>query len=276
MDSAEQALRNWLAPGRHRTGDRLPPEHDLAAMLGVSRGTLRTALQRLESSGEIVRRQGSGTFVGRVATPKPFVEGLERLEPYSMLARRRGVELGVRDIEIERRPVGTEVGALFGLAAETEVSHVSRVVLAAGEPAAYMADVVHPDIALPGAAAMRRAFERGEMILDVLLAQGVPIAFATTRVMPRLITPRERVGQLFGVRRTTAALELEEIIHVTSGDIVHYSRDLFGPGGMDLHVVRALDLERPAAVNHSPPEAGAPGEPRLRRARGRPPAQSAG
>src|SRR4051812_11985677 len=50
VDSAEQALRDWLAPGRHRTGDRLPPEHELGAMLGVSRGTLRTALQRLESS----------------------------------------------------------------------------------------------------------------------------------------------------------------------------------------------------------------------------------
>jgi GntR family transcriptional regulator len=278
VDSAEEALRNWLAPGRHRTGDRLPPEHDLAAMLGVSRGTLRTALQRLEESGEIVRRQGSGTFVGNVATPTAFVEGLERLEPYSMLARRRGVELGVRDVQIDQRPIGAEVGSLFGLAPETQVAHVSRVVLAGGEPAAYMTDVVHPDIALPGEAALRRAFERGEMILDVLLAQGVPIAFATTRVMPRLLTPGERVGRLFGVRRTTAALELEEIIHVTSGEVVHHSRDLFGPGGMDLHVVRGLDVERPAAVNQTAREGGggAARASRLRRPREHRSAPSAG
>ena len=75
-------------------------------MLGVSRGTLRTALQRLETTGEIVRRQGSGTFVGEVARPAAFVEGLERLEPYSMLARRRGVTLGVRDVEVTRHPIG--------------------------------------------------------------------------------------------------------------------------------------------------------------------------
>src|SRR5262245_56929000 len=167
-DSAEQALRDWLAPGRHRPGDRLPPEHDLAAMLGVSRGTLRTALQRLEAGGEIVRRQGSGTFVGRVATPTAFVEGLERLEPYSMLARRRGVKLGVRDVQIELREIGSEVGAKFDLPADTEVAHVSRIVLAGGEAAAYMTDVVHPDIVLPSDTALRRAFERGEMIMDVL------------------------------------------------------------------------------------------------------------
>ena len=234
-------------------------------MLGVSRGTLRTALQRLEEGGEIVRRQGSGTFVGRVATPTAFVEGLERLEPYSMLARRRGVKLGVRDVEIEERPIGAEVGAKFSLPADTVVQHVARVVLAAGEPAAYMTDVVHPDIRLPSAAAMRRAFERGEMIMDVMLGQGVPIAFATTRVLPRLIGPRDRVGRLFGVSRTTAVLELEETIHVTSGDVVHHSRDLFGPGGMDLHVVRGIDVERPAQVN---PAAGDNGPVRWRRAAG--------
>ena len=218
-------------------------------MLGVSRGTLRTALQRLEESGEIVRRQGSGTFVGRVATPTAFVEGLERLEPYSMLARRRGVTLGVRDVEIEIGPIGAEIGVKFDLPPDTQVAHISRIVLASGEAAAYMTDVVHPEIELPSAVALRRAFERGEMIMDVMLGQGVPIAFATTRVLPRLITPRERVGRLFGVTRTTAVLELEETIHVTSGEVVHHSRDLFGPGGMDLHVVRGLDVERPAQVN---------------------------
>ncbi|MEA2228674.1 MAG: GntR family transcriptional regulator [Solirubrobacteraceae bacterium] len=230
-------------------------------MLGVSRGTLRTALQRLEASGEIVRRQGSGTFVGQVAMPTAFVEGLERLEPYSMLARRRGVELGVRDVTIEERPMTAEVARRFGLAPGTVAPQISRGVLAVGQPAAVMADVVHPHVPLPREAALRRALERGEMILDVLLEQGVPIAFATTRVMPCMITPRERVGQLFGVRRTTAVLELDETIHVTSGEVVHHSRDLFAPGGMDLHVVRGLDAAGPAQVNPAPPEAG----PRRRR-----------
>jgi GntR family transcriptional regulator len=131
-----------------------------------------------------------------------------------------------------------------------------------------MADVVRPDIPLPADAALRRALERGAMILDVLLEQEVPIAFATTRVMPRLITPRERVGQLFGVRRTTAVLELDETIHITSGEVVHHSRDLFGPGGMNLHVVRGLDAEGPAQVNPAP-VAGPAG-----RRRTRPPARA--
>ena len=50
VDVAEDALRRWLATGRHRAGERLPPEQELSARLGISRGTLRTALQRLEET----------------------------------------------------------------------------------------------------------------------------------------------------------------------------------------------------------------------------------
>src|ERR687895_533360 len=100
VDNTERALRNWLEHGAHRTGDRLPPELELAAMLGVSRGTLRTALERLEGTGEITRRQGSGTYVGQAVRPTAFHEGLEVLRPYSELARRRGVALTVRDLEV--------------------------------------------------------------------------------------------------------------------------------------------------------------------------------
>src|SRR5947209_12246253 len=145
VDGAESALRNWLAPGRYRQGDRLPPEHEVASMLGVSRGTLRSALHRLEESGEIVRRQGSGTFVGRVAVPAAFGERLERLEPYSSVAARRGLRLSAVDLKIEHRPVGAEVCEALGLEPSTPTCSVWRTLMADGSPVAVMYDVVHPD-----------------------------------------------------------------------------------------------------------------------------------
>lgn len=238
VDSAEQALRSWLAPGGHREGDRLPPEHELASMLGVSRGTLRTALQRLETSGEIVRRQGSGTFVGRVGHPAALHEGLERLESYSSLARGRGVELGVRDLRIESGPLGAEPARLLDADPGTPAVTLSRVLLADGEPAALMVDTVHPDMPLPDEPEMRRAVERGDMVLDVLTEQAVPIAFATTRIVPRLLARREPAAKALGVTRTTAVLELQETFHLATGETTHHSSDLFAPEGLDLRVVR--------------------------------------
>ena len=248
VDSAEQALHNWLAAGRYRQGDRLPPEHEVAAMLGVSRGTLRSALQRLEESGEIIRRQGSGTFVGRVAVPTALDERLERLEPYSSLASRRGLTLSSIDLRIERRAVGVEVGEALGLAPIAAATTVSRTLVANDAPVAVMFDVVHPGVELPSEEELRDALAGGQMVLDVLIDLGVPVTFARTRVIPSLLGPRERAGKLLGVRRTTAVMELEELIYAGRDERVAYSRDLFAPGGIDVMVMRSLESTRPEPV----------------------------
>jgi GntR family transcriptional regulator len=248
VDDTEIALRAWLATGTHRPGDRLPPELELAAMLGVSRGTLRTALDRLEEAGEITRRQGSGTYVGQPVRPSAFHEGLEVLRPYSELAARRGVTLTVRDFEIAEQRIGPETGEAFGLPPDTEAPTITRTTLADGEPVAIMRDIVRPGVPLPSEKRLRRAIEGGSMVLDVLLEQGVQIAFAVTHVRPRLITGRDQAGRALGVHSTTAVLELEEIMHLGSGEAVQHSSDLFAPGGIDLQVRRNLEVAAPAPL----------------------------
>ena len=248
VDHTEQALRAWLATGSHRQGDRLPPELELAAMLGVSRGTLRTALDRLEENGEITRRQGSGTYVGKAVRPTAFHEGLEVLRPYSELAEKRGVTLTVRDLEVVERRLGGEVAQVFGLDPDTAAWTITRTILADGEPVAVMRDIVRPGVPLPRERDLRRAIESGGMVLDVLLDHGVAIAFAVTHVRPLLISNRERVGRALEVKGATAVLELEEIMHVGSGEAVQHSSDTFAPGGIDLQVRRNLALAAPAPL----------------------------
>ena len=259
VDSAEEALRNWLAPGGHRLGDRLPPENALASMLGISRGTLRTALQRLEETGEIVRRQGSGTFVGKVGRPAGFREGLERLESYSSLARRRGVKLGAQDLEIEKVALDRDQAERMGVEPGATATRVERVVVADGRPLALMADTVHPDVPLPTEARLRRAISRGEMVLDVLLAADVQIAYSMTSIAACLMGPEDAAAASLGVRQPTAVLQLDELFHTTSGDVSHHSSDLFAPDGLEPRVVRWLESRRPVQVGHTT------GQPRRRR-----------
>jgi DNA-binding GntR family transcriptional regulator len=240
VDVAEDALRRWLATGRHRVGERLPPEQELSARLGISRGTLRTALGRLERSGEIVRRQGSGTFVGRAAS-WALDEGLEKLVSYSELARQRGVRLEVSELEIEQRPLGPELGQLYELDPEAPATTITRVLLMDGQPGARMTDVVHPHIPLPPPAKLRQALERGQMVLDVLLRQGVPVAYNRSHIHGRVLTPDDPVGVALGVTEPTGALEIEHVTCTAEGAPVEHSVDIFLPRSLDLHVVRWLE-----------------------------------
>jgi len=57
------ALLDLMARGFWSPGDKLPPEKDIAAAVGLSLGTVQKALARLAASNVLVRRHGHGTFV---------------------------------------------------------------------------------------------------------------------------------------------------------------------------------------------------------------------
>jgi GntR family transcriptional regulator len=58
-----EALRREIAQGALKRGERLPPEHELGTMFGVSRMTLRKSIKDLIDEGLLYRRHGIGTFV---------------------------------------------------------------------------------------------------------------------------------------------------------------------------------------------------------------------
>lgn len=62
-DQIVARLETMLLEGSFRPGDRLPPERQLAEQLGVSRPSLREAIQKLAARGLLVARQGGGTYV---------------------------------------------------------------------------------------------------------------------------------------------------------------------------------------------------------------------
>ena len=115
-------------------------------MLGISRGTLRLALERLAANGEIVRRQGSGTYVGRVAVPAAFSEGLEVLESYASLARRQGHSVKGRGVAIAQQRAPGFVAEALNLRKGSTALCVERTLLVDKAPAAHMRDWIHPSV----------------------------------------------------------------------------------------------------------------------------------
>lgn len=62
-DQAVQKLRLLIEQHSIQVGDRLPAERKLCEQLGVSRSSLREAIQQLISTGMLVSKAGSGTFL---------------------------------------------------------------------------------------------------------------------------------------------------------------------------------------------------------------------
>lgn len=62
-DEAIVRIRELITSGRINPGDRLPPEQDLATMLGISRSSLREAVKALSQARVLDVRRGDGTYV---------------------------------------------------------------------------------------------------------------------------------------------------------------------------------------------------------------------
>jgi GntR family transcriptional repressor for pyruvate dehydrogenase complex len=111
MTSAEVVLqlREMIHRGELRPGDRLPPERDLARMLGVSRPTLRAGIRSLAAVGVLQSRQGAGTFVvnsdGQPALDSSslsLMASLHGLSSAEMFEARRSLEMAVAGFAAER------------------------------------------------------------------------------------------------------------------------------------------------------------------------------
>lgn len=81
--------------GMYAAGEKLPPERELAEMLGVSRSTLREALAELQAAGyvEVQRGRYGGTYVSAHMPAGPeYTEPLDPAEVEDVLTFRQVVE----------------------------------------------------------------------------------------------------------------------------------------------------------------------------------------
>lgn len=112
-------IRALIADGQLKSGDRLPPERDLAERFKVSRTSVREAMRALESRGLIEIRPGEGAFIRRVSV-EALVEPLAAV----ILAHRESIA----DLYEARRLLEPPIAALGARRATVEeVAEMGRI-----------------------------------------------------------------------------------------------------------------------------------------------------
>ena len=112
-------------------GEAIPSERQLGVDLGVSRLTVRAALDELVREGYLVRRRGAGTFV---AEPK-VAKGMT-ISSFSDDMRQRGLAPGSRTLDLHVVPAGARLGRILHVSPAEPVIVAKRLRLADGEPMA--------------------------------------------------------------------------------------------------------------------------------------------
>ena len=123
---AADSIRDRIASGDLRAGSRLPPERELCQLLGISRVTLRKALQALVEDGALASSHGRGWYVsgGGVDTRNEWPNSLES---FTETANRMGLEPSSLVLRAETKAATLDEAEELGVAPGTPLFHLERV-----------------------------------------------------------------------------------------------------------------------------------------------------
>jgi GntR family transcriptional regulator len=225
------ALRDRISRGEIRPGERFPGEPVLASKLGVSRVTLRRALDRLEAEGLIERRAGSGTYLRPSENAGPMIADLANVLTHLVeMGRKTAVKL----IAFAYHEPAPEIATALGLAPGERVQRSIRVRLIDGEPFSYLVTSVPERIGIHWSEAdlSRRP------LLELLERAGVPADRATQTISATLASPD--VASELATEPGAALLALTRTVYDPSGRGIEHLQALYRP---DRHSFQ-MDLVR--------------------------------
>jgi len=133
-DRVVEHVRRLIEGGELKPGDRLPGERDLAHELGLSRPSVRSGLEALESMGVVVSRRGAGTFIAEGPPdlgrePLSLLASLHGFTPAEMFEARLVLEVGIAGLAA-RHAEGEPLAAM--------AEEVTEMFASVDEPAAFL------------------------------------------------------------------------------------------------------------------------------------------
>lgn len=214
----QATLRAQIESGRFGTHERLPSERELSQQFGVSRMTVRQALDALSQQGLIYGKVGKGTFISE---PK-IDQQLVTLTGFSEEMQRRGQATSSRVVKLIELAATKDIANALQIETKTRVFNLVRVRLANGAPLAlengFLPAHLCPDLAA-------HDFSR-ESLYDVLRNQyGWHLVRAHQTVEARLANDEEI--ELLELKRPAPILAFERVTMVEQGFPIEYVRSAY-------------------------------------------------
>ena len=202
--------------GRLEVGQAIPAERRLAVELGVSRPTLRAAIDELVRDGLLLRRHGKGTFVSepKIALPLAMTSFSEDME-------RRGMRPGSRVLSFERITAGAKLGQRLHVSPAETLWAIRRLRLADGETMAI--ELLHvPRRMLPD---LRREQLETTSFYELLARHGVVVASGIQTIEPTVTSDEE--ARILGVPVHSPAFLFERVSQSEAGEPVEFVRSVY-------------------------------------------------
>ncbi|WP_419908960.1 GntR family transcriptional regulator [Hoeflea sp.] len=215
------SLRDDIANDRFAEGSLLPGENRLADSYGVSRVTIRRALDALAADGWIEKRNGAGSVVvPRSGSDSKIAANFATLIPQLVEFDKR-TTARLLSFSYDRAPLA--IARALGLPENGKVQTAVRVRLSDGQAFSHLTTHVPEDIA--------RSYDEADLatqpLFRLLERSGVKVEGAHQSVTATLATPD--VADALGISVGSALLALRRVVRDADGRGVEHLSALYRP-----------------------------------------------
>lgn len=211
-------LKEWIqkriSSGEFVPGDALPSERALAAQHGLSRMTVRHAIDDLVSAGALYREQGRGTFVSARKMKQ------RNIASFSETVRQMGFVPSTRILGFSSAVPPRDIADRLMMGAKP-VYRALRIRLASDNPVA-LEEVFVPSHICPG---LQTKDLKTSLYRLIEQTYGHAIGSADSRVSAA--HPSARQQQHLAVSRTTPVLKIDSLYYGVSGEPLYYERAIY-------------------------------------------------
>ncbi|WP_427870046.1 GntR family transcriptional regulator [Leucobacter luti] len=209
----EQAIREGAIPA----GARLENEIAIGERLGLSRPTIRRAIQELVDKGLLVRRRGIGTQVVQARVSRP----VELTSLHEDLTR-GGHQPTTRVLSVETIPADEEAAQQLHVELGTEITRIRRLRSADGTPMAVLENLLPPQFADITAADLER-----QGLYEILRARGVTIKIANQTIGARRAHDDE--PELLDLPKGSPVLTMTRVAFDQGGRVIEAGHHCYRP-----------------------------------------------
>ena len=206
-------IKEEIEDGKWQVGDRIPAERDLAEEFGVSRMTLRQAVQTLVDEGILERRVGAGTIVAR----KKVQEKMSGITSFTELMENQGKHPSSRTISYQITSPSLSEREHLKLKKQQKVLRMERIRYADDVPICFEVATLPFDLV--------KDYERSQItksLYQTLAKNGLHIGHAQQTVSAS--SASEKIAEFLNIKRGAPILNLRQITKLSTGEPFEYVR----------------------------------------------------
>lgn len=207
-------LQGKIKSHQYTIGNKIPSERELSETFGISRMTVRKAIDTLIDKGLLIRLQGKGTYVSKPRLDSP----IDDIQSMGSFIRESGLIPSNKVFLTKKEKAGIKYSRIFHIDPEDDIFLLFRLRLGNNIPIAleytyvpyHLVDQIDS-----------YDFERCSLY-DLFLENGIHFAEDTQRLeIVKIFNPQ---AALLHVKEDTAVFMLHNTVTDTTGKVVEYTR----------------------------------------------------